>query len=430
MEMQFYPPGLSQQFAGPSCDGSKWCAALTIDSLAEDPINGTLLNSSCQSQIGSIEYVNFAYITTNGVPNGPPNPKQFNFNASGNPHETGNHTLFMNQGDNIIVRMYDTPDTGTGPNDPTNTGGFEVQVYDVTTGQTGYMVASASNGFGQIQYAPTGSSCNELPYSFHPMYSTSSPQTRVLWAAAGYNVSMDTEIGHYDACSQVSPSNANGNGSCTGLEGNPVAVVGTTTAPRDQEPSDGDDTTCYAGPAVNTDPSNTESYCFGDNVPGWDGDSYQHLWPDGSSVKPTPFYFTTPDLANGNAAFTGYAFNTDLPRNEIGDQGPNAPCNRVTGANCVNPPNTDDGTAASFYPFYSAVSNGWWSSCEWAIGDLGIPSTISTFGGNSTNEFGPLQKLSYWSYGGRGASDNRYNDFNSGVSSLSGLGESCTGWGE
>ena len=33
MEMQFYPPGWAAWPAGNSCDPTKWCAALNIDSL-------------------------------------------------------------------------------------------------------------------------------------------------------------------------------------------------------------------------------------------------------------------------------------------------------------------------------------------------------------------------------------------------------------
>src|SRR5437660_12044787 len=47
MELQFYPPGFAPQFAGFSCDAVKWCVAMTIDSLSEDPFNGTTLNPTC-----------------------------------------------------------------------------------------------------------------------------------------------------------------------------------------------------------------------------------------------------------------------------------------------------------------------------------------------------------------------------------------------
>src|SRR5947209_4431860 len=51
MELQFYPPGWVPQFAGSSCDATKWCVALNIDSLSENPSNGTTLNAACQSQL-------------------------------------------------------------------------------------------------------------------------------------------------------------------------------------------------------------------------------------------------------------------------------------------------------------------------------------------------------------------------------------------
>ena len=78
--------------------------------------------------------------------------------------------------------------------------GLRVTINDRTTGATGSMTASAANGFGQVQYDPTGTSCSRLPYNFHPMYSTSSEQTRVIWAAHTYNTSFSGEIGHFQNC--------------------------------------------------------------------------------------------------------------------------------------------------------------------------------------------------------------------------------------
>ena len=79
----------------------------------------------------------------------------------------------------------------------------------------GSVVASAANGFGQIKFQPSGHSCQEIPYTFHPMYSTSSPQTRVLWAAHSYNVAMGAETGHFDFCSSIDANT----GTCNGSEG-------------------------------------------------------------------------------------------------------------------------------------------------------------------------------------------------------------------
>src|SRR5262249_39610210 len=149
----------------------------------------------------------------------PANPLQFNPATSGNPQNPD--TFFLNQGDQATVTLTDTPF------------GLETIVHDNTTNRTGSMVASAANSFGQIKFQPGGHSCQALPYTFHPMSSTSSPKTRVLWAAHTYNVAFSDEIGHFDFCSHI---NAN-TGSCDGQEG----------IPGDLEAADGDDNFCFSG---------------------------------------------------------------------------------------------------------------------------------------------------------------------------------------
>ena len=385
-ELQFYPPGWISQFAGSSCDPTKWCVALTIDSLSENPINGTTLNAACQSQLlGGIEYVNFAFLTLDGKPLGPPNPLQFNPATSGNPHNPD--TFFLNQGDQAAVTLTDTPD------------GLETTVTDNTTHRTGTMVASAANGFGQIKYQPGGHSCMELPYTFHPMYSTSSPQTRVLWAAHNYNVAFSDEIGHFDFCTHINPNSRAAR--CDGQEG----------IPGDQEAADGDDSRCFSATQSLLYPA---TGCRATNAPGFDGVSYQKYWPDGSPTRPTPVLFSSP--LTGSAFSTPYprvAFEADLPRIEAADLG--GQCQRLTtGANCVNPPMTDDGAPAAFYPYFSTVSTANGSAgCSYGIGST-LPGTISNFGGSSTAEFGPLLHSIYWTFGGHGATNLRFNNFNSG----------------
>ena len=75
MEMQFYPPGwvFFPQAGGISCDKTKWCAALNIDSLSENPITGQFNNATCRATAGD-EYVNFAFITLSGVSQAPASP--------------------------------------------------------------------------------------------------------------------------------------------------------------------------------------------------------------------------------------------------------------------------------------------------------------------------------------------------------------------
>jgi len=386
MEMQFYPPGWALWPPGVSCSATQWCAALNIDSLSENPITGQTLNTVCASRTG-LEYVNFAFITKNGVPIGAPNPVDATtatFNPVGNPN-----VLFMNSGDKVGINMYDTAS------------GLRIDITDSTTGQSGTMTASAANGFGMVKFAPAPSSeCTNIPYNFHPMYNISSNETRVIWAAHSYNIAFSDEIGHFDYCSSVPHDTGNCPASATeGSNLNPASFGNTA------EPSDGDDTYCF------NPPSGTGfvqvSGCIGSNDPGFDGIPYLHAWPTTTTQSgdlPSPILFTSP--LTGGQNYSAMAFETDLPRIEASDFG--GTCNRTTGAGCTNPPATDDG-APAFYPFYSAISTS--TSCTWALGNITTGTGVNDFGGNSTAEYGPLYKQWYLVFGGGGSTLTRYNDY-------------------
>jgi hypothetical protein len=376
MELQFYPPGWVSQFNSQSCDAHSWCAALTIDSLSEDPIHGTTLNPTCTSHIlGGTEYVNFAFLTKSGTPVGSPNPLDFNPAVGGNPAEPG--VFFMHQCDRITVTMHDTAN------------GLQTVLSDHNTGQTGLMTASAANGFGQIKSAPTGTSCTVLPYNFHPMYSTSSPATRVPWAAHSYNIAFDEEIGHFDYCTKVNTTT----GTCArgALEG----------APGDQEPTDVDDNACFPASAsllVKV------TGCNGTNDPGFDGSSYQKDWPDGNTfLHPTPELFTSP--TTGPSFSTNYsrvAFESDIPANE-------GSCDRSTGAGCTIIPTTDDGHPATFYPFFSMTGNFGGIGCKWFIGN-DVPG-LTAFDFGKASQYGTLLGQEFLIFGGGGATHIRFDDF-------------------
>ncbi len=374
MEMQFYPPGWVEWPAGNSCDPTKWCAALNIDSLSENPVTGQVLNPTCASITG-LEYVNFAFITKSGhpQPGSPPNPVQSTL-ATFTPNPSAD--LFMNSGDEIVVTMHDTAH------------GLKIQIDDQTTGQSGSMTASAANGFGQVQFAPTGISCNNIPYDFHPMYSTSSEKTRVTWAAHSYNIAFSDEIGHFDFCTQVDTST----GSCTGNEG----------IWHDQEPADGDDVGCFPASASSLVPV---SGCLGTNT-GFDGVPYQTLWPDGNtSLHPTSILFSSPLTGSDyNIQYSRMAFEADLPRIEF------STCDRNTGVGCTLIPSTDDGMPAVFYPFYSdrMTSDG----CVWQLGNH-IPGSMNDF--HQNQQYGTLLNLTYTALGG--GPTTRYNDFRQVLSS-------------
>jgi hypothetical protein len=377
-ELQFYPPGWVEQFNSQSCDPVDWCAALTIDSLSEDPINGTLLNSTCRNEIlGGTEYVNFAFLTKSGKPIGPPNPLDFNPATSGNPSSSPD-VMFMRPGDHISVTMKDTAN------------GLQTTLLDRTTGVRGAMTASAANGFGQIQFAPTGTSCTDLPYDFHPMYATSSPQTRVLWTAHSYNVAFDEEIGHFDLCSSVAAD-----GTCAGMEGQPG----------DQEPADGDDFACFPASASLLVQI---SGCNGTNAPGFDGESYQADYPDGNTfLHPTPPIFSSPRTGHAfNEAYAQAAFETDTARIEAADLG--GTCHTATGAGCTLVPPTDDGQPVAFYPFFS-ITNHSDNACRWFIGNDVPGLTANDFGGVS--QYGTLFPQTFLAFGGHGATVVRFDDY-------------------
>jgi hypothetical protein len=360
MEMQFYPPGYVLWPAGNSCDPTKWCAALNIDSLLENPVTGQVQNTTCQAQLGTIETVNFAFITKNGKSQAPANPIQAT-TATYTPNPT--QDLFMSSGDHVAVTMHDTSN------------GLNIALNDQTSGQSGSMTASAANGFGQVKFDPTGTSCTNIPYNFHPMYSTSSEKTRVTWAAHSYNIAFSDEIGHFDYCSQVDTTT----GTCTGTEG----------LWHDQEPADSDDTYCFTGSQSSLIQL---PGCLGENDPGFDGASYQTLWPDGNySLHPTPVQFSSPLTGSSyNVQYNRMAFETDLPAIES-----LTTCDVLTGTGCTLTPQTDDGFPATFYPFFSDTKAS--TGCVWQIGNH-IPGDLNDFKQNQ--EYGTLLGLTYTNTGG------------------------------
>jgi hypothetical protein len=394
VELQFYSPGwvpwpVWQVANGATtCDATQWCAAMNIFSLLQNPVTGQLQNSTCLGQIGSPEFVNFAFVTKNGVATGPANPVQATTSATYTPDPAKD--LFMSSGDLIRVNMHDTAN------------GLKVVLDDKTSHQSGSMTASPANGFAQIQFDPTGISCNVIPYAFHPMYSTSSEQTRVVWAAHTYNVGFSNEIGHFEFCQGPNQIPA----SQFGLDnaGNPVACPTGNTEGRgaSAEPTDGDDNFCFPGSEALTVHING---CTDTNV-GFDGAAYTQVWPDGNTaMHPTSVLFSSP--TTGGHQFDRFAFEADLPRIESP-----GPCNRSTGAGCTLIPQTDDGNPAEFYPFFSitrahagdAKHSG--GDCFFQFGNH-IPGSTNDFGQNA--EYGTLLQSTY--IGPGGGTITRYNNF-------------------
>ncbi len=323
LEMQFYPPGWSPFITQFSCDQKHWCASLHINSLQGD-FNFNV-NPNC------VEPTAFSFIQRDGRPTGPAGPDNFT-DASFTPNH---QTLLMNGGDELRVTIRDTPN------------GVLNQIDDLTTRQTGFMIASAHNGFRHILWDPTFASCNGAPYDYHPMYATSrapqgiEPLTWAGWTAHTINVSASLEIGHFET-------------------------------PDASSDPDGEETPCFPGPTI--------PGCIGTDQ-DFDGFSYQVAYPDGSHKRPTPILWQSPRFRDdGHGAyhntFAQVNFETDLPAIE-------ATCNVFTGAGCSNPP-----PGATFYPFPHTMHSD--IGCRWTVG-ANHPAQISDFGGNPAVAWGPLE---------------------------------------
>ena len=392
MELQLYPPGYTPFVDSMSCSATQWCAALNIDSL-ECSANGAC-NNNC------IEPVNFSYLQTNGVPPGPPNPQQTNvstFTPNGN-------TLKINGGDTLQVSITDPP------------AGFTTTIRDLTTHQTGFMTASAANGFTDTSMAD----CSGTPFTFHAEYSTAKQQNQVPWAALEGGVLMQQEIGHAEVCNSVTNKdpftftggsqtytdpndfdtcvggtegpNATGEGPCnpdTGICQNATTQGpnGPVACPTNDSNSGAlcefADGSCFQKgtrtATVNGSPvteSSAANFCLAGRYQNgdldFDGTSYlPNTWPDGTANHPTAFQYAGPFQGNGRP-YPQVQFETNVGGSEI-------LCDTTTGTGCAVPP-----AGSKFYPFWSLspqpLALGFHvTSCVWNFGNV-LPRTFKTFG--------------------------------------------------
>jgi hypothetical protein len=399
MELQFYPPGFTPFFDDVSCSATHWCAAITIDSL-ESQFNFANINFNCE------EPVNFAYLQTNGVPAGPPSPQEANL-ATFTPNR---HTLMINPGDVLEVSITDSPTSA----------GLITTVKDLTTHQTGYMQASAANGFMNTNYK----TCAGTPFSFHAEYATAAQQNQVPWAALQGGVLMEQEIGHSEVCNALTNKDPEvfgsitdksvydtclgsteggkknaGEGGCNakGVCKNPTTegTTGPIACPSNNFTSGqlcefGDGACMPQGTRLITNGKkivarehSPVNFCqasrFQNGDLDFDGIPYQKgKWPDGSKNVPTSIRYAGPFDAAGQP-YPSVQFETDVAGSEF-------LCNIFTGLNCDAPP-----LAAKFYPYWTmtkAVGQGIGSQftapdCIWNFGATIPGVTKFTFGGDA-----------------------------------------------
>ena len=313
LEMQFYPPGFSPFISQISCDRTHWCASLHINSL-ECTEGFEFCNPNC------IEPTNFAFIQMNGIPTGPAGPASAT-NATFTPNA---QTLLMNQGDKLSITIKDTP------------AGLINQINDVTTGKSGFMVASAANGFQSLNV----NTCAPTNFTFHPEFSTAKFGNFVPWAALQANVGFASEIGHFTP----------------GINGD----------------ADADDPPCFSGPTL----PGCLNFAQGGDI-DFDGTSYLPDWPDGTKNTPTSLQISS---ASGNgfgplsaprgsstytSGYPSFQFETDVLASE-------STCT-PSGAGCTVPP-----SGAAFYPFFAQSGQG--ASCNFTFGNDIRGATVNDFG--------------------------------------------------
>jgi hypothetical protein len=342
VELQFYPPGFAPFVDGISCDNTHWCSALNIDSLECQGTGNGNCNPNCT------EPVNFGYVQTNGVPTGPPSPQKTNL-ATFTPNSK---TLRMNPGDKITIHMWDAKIPGGHA--------LEVRETDRTTGTSGFMTASAKNGF----MTTNPFTCTGTPFNFEPEYNTARAQNIIPWGIGPYMINTEYEIGHWEACTKVT-------GRATFTMGKfKDTYYKQCHGPYETKPDSGktfepNDSPCYKKGDTHggTVAPNLVTGCavffgaIGDL--DYDGQPYWADWPN--SVKagrfPSPFLQQQP-TSNGRA-YPQIQFMTDTSATEF-----NTNCNLVTGKGCVLPPKGP----GHFFPYFTLAKVT--GKCVWEFGNM------------------------------------------------------------
>jgi hypothetical protein len=345
VELQFYPPGFAPFTDNLSCDNAHWCSALTIDSLecVGTGVNVGPCNNNCP------EPVNFGFIQTNGVPTGPPSPQLSNL-ATVTPNA---HTLLMSPGDKIRVRMFDVKVRGGHA--------LEARESDLTTGKTGFMIASAANGF--MHTSPFD--CSGTRFNFRQEYSSARAQNILPWGIGPYMINNQFEIGHFEPCASVNGKGSTKIGSVTDVffkhcvgPYEPANDKANSVEPNDSPCFKAGDT--HGGLA----PPNLVTGCdvFNDAIGDldYDGTSYRANWPNSTTPGPfpSPFLQQQPTTVGGHR-YGRIQFVTDASATEF-----NSHCNIITGKGCVLPPKGP----GHFYPFWTLAKVG--GQCVWEFGDM------------------------------------------------------------
>jgi hypothetical protein len=244
---------------------------------------------------------------------------------------------------------------------------FKVQIKDLTTGQSGSMVASAANGFMNTNIV----TCNGTPFNFQPLFNTARAQNSIQWSVLLSGILTEYETGHFEPCSRLTGPVGSGPGRffqfCHG--------VYEKAGPRDPTDAgeEATDSPCYYvnSSARGTVPPDQVTGCldfFSQNGDlDFDGTPYYAEWPN--SLKPGPFPSPFLERQPATVHGTGYSkiqFETDAPASELTTCAPHTP------QGCAVPAPNRPG---DFYPYYTQAKVG--GQCVWEFGNM---TNGNTFG--------------------------------------------------
>jgi len=361
LEVQFYPPGMAPFFDNISCDNSHWCASLHINDL-ECTFGFASCNRNCE------EPTNFAFIQRDGIPTGPPSPQESNL-ATSTPNS---ETLLMNPGDKLKVSIHDAAVPGGGGH------ALVVSIDDLTTKQSGFMQASAANGYAATSIVD----CSGTPFNYEPEYNTANKANIVPWAALQTDISTQFEIGHFTPCTSLSNLSTD-----FGLDfltdGDPFYL--TCHGPYEEQNDGaannpegfGGDAFCWpkgdTHTAIGGSDPNTMTGCL-DFLSGgdldFDGTPYYADWPTGTAptaTTPSSFQQSTP--VSRGSLYPRSFFQTDLALSE-------ATC-QVSFSGCTVPPPGP----GNFYPYWSRIRQG--NQCSILFGNVSSGPGVTNFGGDA-----------------------------------------------
>jgi hypothetical protein len=272
----------------------------------------------------------------------------------------------MNPGDTIRFHMFDAPIPGGGGR------AFEVVVDDLTTGQTGFMQASARNGFANTSIA----TCDTTPFNFQPEYNTAAKGNIVPWAALQTNISTEYETGHWEPCNTLTdaglfPVSSTFSDTYYNVCHGPYEDAA-DSYPESNEPSDA---FCYpAGDthgALHSAPDTTtgcQDDLFQNGDLDFDGTPYYAEWPVGpqpTSKFPGSFVEQLP--TSRGAPYRQFFIQTDIALSE-------STCSGTTTAGCNVPP----GGPGDFYPYWSRATSP--HGCTLEFGNVSWGRGVNDYG--------------------------------------------------